>query len=149
MTARRRGRIINVASGAGIRSIPYMPAYKTSEAALIRLTEVLADEVRQYGVSLFAIQPGTERTAMAEELLRSEAGKQWPPSFQKVFDEGRDDPPEAGAELVVYLASGAADALSGRFFAAPGSPADIDGRADEILSQDLNVLAMRSLDSKR
>jgi NAD(P)-dependent dehydrogenase (short-subunit alcohol dehydrogenase family) len=146
MTARRRGRIVNVASGAGIRSIPYMSAYVTSKAALIRLTEVLADEVRPYGVSIFAIQPGTVRTAMAEELLQSETGKQWLPWFQKIFDEGRDDPPEAGAKLVLYLASGAADALSGRFFAAPGSPADIDGRADEILRRDLHVLRVRFLD---
>lgn len=145
MIARRRGRIINVASGAGIRSIPYMSAYVTSKAALIRLTEVLADEVRQYGISLFAIQPGTVRTAMAEELLQSEAGKRWLPWFQKIFDEGRDDPPEAGAELVLYLASGAADVLSGRFFAAPGSPADIDSHADEILKRDLNMLRMRFL----
>ncbi len=146
MTARRCGRIINVASGAGLRSIPYMSAYLTGKAALIRLTEVLADEVRQFGVSLFAIQPGTVRTAMAEDLLQSDAGKRWLPWFQKIFDEGRDDPPAAATELVLYLASGAADALSGRFFAAPGSPADIDGRADEILKQDLHVLRMRFLD---
>ena len=107
--------------------------------------EVLADEVRQYGISLFAIQPGTVRTAMAEELLQSEAGKRWLPWLQKIFDEGRDDPPEAGAELVLYLASGAADVLSGRFFAAPGSPADIDSHADEILKRDLNMLRMRFL----
>lgn len=146
MTARRRGRIIQVASGAGTLSIPYMSAYVTSKAALIRLTEVLADEARPYGVSLFAIQPGTVRTAMAVELLESEAGKQWLPWFQKIFDEGRDDSPEAGVELVRYLASGAADGLSGRYFAAPGSPADVRGREDEILAQDGHVMRMRHLD---
>jgi NAD(P)-dependent dehydrogenase (short-subunit alcohol dehydrogenase family) len=146
MIQRRRGRIINVASGAAARSVPYMSAYVTSKAALIRLTEVLADEARPYGVSLFAIQPGTVRTAMAEELLQSESGKRWLPWFQKIFDDGLDDPPEAGAELVVYLASGAADALSGRFFAAPGSPADIRDHVDEISSQDLHVMRVRFLD---
>ncbi len=139
MTERRRGRIINVASGAGTRSIQYMSAYVTSKAALIRFTEVLADEVREHGVSLFAIQPGTVRTAMAEELMQSEAGEQWLPWFKNIFDEGRDDPPEAGAELVLYLASGEADALSGRFFSAPGIPA-------EIRARDLHVLRMRFLD---
>jgi len=143
MTRRRRGRIVNVASGAGARSIPYMSAYVTSKAALIRLTEVLADEARPCGVSLFAIQPGTVRTAMAEELLQSGAGKRWLPWFGKIFEEGRDDPPEAGVELVLYLASGAADGLSGRFFAAPGSPADILARQDEILAHDLHALRVR------
>ena len=46
--------------------------------------------------------------------------------FAKIFEEGRDDTPEAGARLVVFLASGQADELSGRFFQAPGDP--MDGR---------------------
>jgi len=146
MTQRKHGRIINVASAAGTRSIPYMSAYVTSKAALIRFTEVLADEVREHGVSAFAIQPGTVRTAMAEELMRSEAGKRWLPWFKTIFDQGRDDPPETGTELVLYLASGAADALSGRFFSAPGKPADIVDHADEIRARDLHVLRMHYLD---
>ena len=146
MIQRSRGRIINVASGAGTVSIPYMSAYVTSKAALIRLTEVLADEVREHGVSIFAIQPGTVRTAMAEEALQSEAGQRWLPWFKKIFDEGRDDPPEPAAELVRYLASGQADSLSGRFFSAPGEPAQIGRRASEIRDKDLHLLRMRQLD---
>src|SRR5436190_1476692 len=46
MLARRKGRIVNVASGAGTRAIPDLSAYVVSKAALIRLTENLADEVR-------------------------------------------------------------------------------------------------------
>src|SRR5262249_45143226 len=40
MIARGQGRIVNVASGAGTRAIPYLGAYVTSKTALIRLTEV-------------------------------------------------------------------------------------------------------------
>ena len=94
-------------------------------------------------MSIFAIQPGTVRTTMAEELLQSESGKRWLPWFPKIFEEGRDDPPEAGAELVLYLASGAADALSGRFFIAARTPVDIADHAEEIRTQDLHVLRMR------
>jgi len=146
MIERKQGRIINVASGAGTRSIPYMSAYVTSKAAVIRFTEVLADEVRTHGISVFAIQPGTVRTAMAEELLRSEACQRWLPWFKSIFDEGRDDQPDAGVELVLYLASGAADTLSGRFFCAPGTPGDIARHADEILARDLHVLRMHYFD---
>lgn len=148
MIRRKRGRIINLASAAGTRSVPYMSAYVTSKAALIRFTEVLADEVREHGVSLFSIQPGTVRTAMAEELLRSEAGQRWMPWFKKIFDNGADDSPQAGAELVLYLASGAADALSGRFFIAPGEPADVVRNADEVRARDLHLLRMHYLDPK-
>lgn len=147
MIQRRRGRIINVASTAGTRSIPYMSAYVTSKAAVIRFTEVLADELREHGISVFAIQPGTVRTAMAEELLESESGQRWLPWFKSIFDEGRDSSPEAGVELVLYLASGRADALSGRFFVAPGRPADVTKHAEEIRRRDLHVLRVRYLES--
>jgi NAD(P)-dependent dehydrogenase (short-subunit alcohol dehydrogenase family) len=144
MIDRRHGRIINVASGAGTVSIPYMSAYVTGKAALIRFTEVLADELRPYGVSVFAIQPGTVRTAMAEQLMQSEAGKRWLPWFKELFDNHRDESSKPGEDLVLYLASGKADALSGRFFAAPGAPGDLVDQTDHILTSNLNVLRMRS-----
>jgi NAD(P)-dependent dehydrogenase (short-subunit alcohol dehydrogenase family) len=122
MIERQRGRIINVASGAGTFSIPYLSAYVTSKTALIRLTEVLADELRPHGVVVFAIEPGTVRTAMSEQAMHSESGKRWLPWMQRIFDEGRDVSAEQSAELILYLASGQADALSGRFFMGPDAP---------------------------
>jgi hypothetical protein len=56
---------------------------------------------------------------MAEELLHSEAGQRWLPLFKKIFDDGRDDTSEPGQNLVLHLASGKADALSGRFLRLP------------------------------
>ena len=144
MIARRQGRIINVASGAGTVSVPYMSAYVSSKAAVIRFTEVLADELRQHGVSVFAIQPGTVRTTMAEELMQSESGKRWLPWFKKIFDDNRDDSSLPGENLVLYLASGKADALTGRFFAAPGAPDNVVDQIDQILKDDRSVLRIRS-----
>src|SRR5204863_8622359 len=64
-----------------------------------------------YGVSVFAIQPGTVRTAMAEEALTSEAGRRWLPWFRESFEQGRDVPPEVAARLVLFLAAGQGDTL--------------------------------------
>lgn len=119
MVARKRGRVINIASGAGTRAIPYMSSYATSKCALIRLTETLAEELREHGVSIFAVHPGTVRTAMAEELMASEAGDRWLPWFRRIFEDGEDEPVEPAVELIIHLASGAADARSGGFFSAP------------------------------
>ncbi len=116
MIARGGGRIVNVASGAGTFAIPYLGAYVTSKAALIRFTEILALEAAQQGVKVFAIEPGTVRTAMAEHALKSEEGQRWMPWFGEVFKRGEDVPPDHAAALVALLASGRADALSGRFF---------------------------------
>jgi NAD(P)-dependent dehydrogenase (short-subunit alcohol dehydrogenase family) len=115
MVARRRGRIVNVASGAGTRAIPHLGAYVTSKAALIRFTEVVAAEVAESGVSVFSIEPGTVRTTMAESAMASGAMRRWIPWLQDVFDRGEDVTPDHAARLVRLLGSGRADSLSGRF----------------------------------
>ena len=89
MIARGGGRIVNVASGAGTFAIPYLGAYVTSKTALIRFTEILALETGQHGVKVFAIEPGTVRTAMAEYALESEEGQRWLPWFAEIFKRGR------------------------------------------------------------
>ena len=116
MIARKKGHIVNVASGAGTFAIPYLGAYVTSKTALIRFTEVLALEAAQHGVKVFAIEPGTIRTAMSEDALESREGQRWLPWLGEVFQRAEDVPPDHAADLVVLLASGRADVLSGRFF---------------------------------
>ena len=69
MIARRQGRIVNMVSDAGTLVLSYLSAYVVAKTALIRLTEVLAQELQPHGVSAFAVIPGTVRTALTEELL--------------------------------------------------------------------------------
>jgi NAD(P)-dependent dehydrogenase (short-subunit alcohol dehydrogenase family) len=142
MLARRRGRIVNVASGAGTQAIPYLSAYVTSKAGLIRLTENLAAEVKDAGIRVFAIQPGTVRTAMAESLLNSEEARRWLPWFSQLFEGGQDLPPELAGALVVRLASGQADALSGRFLAVEWDIDRFVHRADGLVGTDALTLRL-------
>jgi NAD(P)-dependent dehydrogenase (short-subunit alcohol dehydrogenase family) len=145
MVAAGRGRIINVASGAGTRAIPYMSAYVSSKAALIRFSETLAGELKESGVSVFAIQPGTVRTAMSQEVLNSPDALRWLPWLKKTFDEGGDVTAEPATALALFLASGKADALSGRFFAVPEDPDKVVERVEEVKREDLYTLRMRTL----
>lgn len=115
MTARRRGRIINLASSVAARARPYATAYSTSKAALVHLTKCLAAETKNRGVAVFAIHPGTVLTDMTQQIIGTETGQKWLPNTKKTFSEGRNLPPDSAAELVVHLASGHADVLSGRF----------------------------------
>ena len=105
MIQRKKGRIINVASAAGTVSVPYLSAYVTSKAALIRFTETLAFEARPHGISVFAMHPGAVQTPMNEELL-AKAGKQWRPWLEYVFQQGQDQTTEPGTNMVLFLASG-------------------------------------------
>src|SRR5271157_5942039 len=50
-----------------------------------RFTEIVALEAGAHGVMVFAIEPGTVRTAMAEYALESDEGKRWLPWLGEVF----------------------------------------------------------------
>lgn len=145
MIARRRGRIINVSSGAGTAAPPYFSSYVTSKTALIRFTECVAVEIQPFGLSAFSISPGTVRSAMTEISLNSPDGRRWLPWFKKIFDDGLDVSPDKPAQLVLTLASGKADALSGRFLATSD---DLDAMLDhtaEIEHHNLYSLRLRKL----
>jgi NAD(P)-dependent dehydrogenase (short-subunit alcohol dehydrogenase family) len=142
MIARGGGRIVNVASGAGAFAIPYLGAYVTSKTALIRFTEILALETAPHEVKVFAIEPGTVRTSMAEHALELEEGKQWLPWFTEVFKRGEDVQPTVAADLVLFLASGRADALSGRFFTIEDDVGDLAERAGDKGLGDLQTLRL-------
>jgi NAD(P)-dependent dehydrogenase (short-subunit alcohol dehydrogenase family) len=145
MISRQRGRIINAASGAGTMAIPYLSAYVTSKAALLRLTENLAAEVRAHGVFAFAIEPGTVRTAMAESAINSAEGQTWLPWLKAIFDEGRDVTPDAACHLVLDLAAGRADHLSGRFFVATEDFEAVLTRSEQVVRDEMYLLRMRRL----
>src|SRR5687767_13837818 len=112
MVARRRGRIINVASGSVLGPIPNFSAYPVSKTALTRLTEHLAVDAGAYGVSVFAITPGLVDTPLARLTWESPGGQQWTGQYQEVYAE-RQVLPEVAAGRCLELASGKADRLSG------------------------------------
>jgi NAD(P)-dependent dehydrogenase (short-subunit alcohol dehydrogenase family) len=142
MIERRQGRIINISSGAGFQAWPLVSAYAVSKAALFRLAENVAAETREQGIQVFAIDPGLVHTAMVDYGLR--CGE---PSVAQGFAEalatGRDLPPERAAQMVVFLASGQGDVLSGRFFGPEDDEEALVRRAAEIQEQDLFVLRPR------
>jgi uncharacterized protein len=62
MLARRRGKILNVASTAAFQPGPLMAAYYASKAYVLFLSEAIAEEVRDSGVTVTALCPGPART---------------------------------------------------------------------------------------
>jgi NAD(P)-dependent dehydrogenase (short-subunit alcohol dehydrogenase family) len=139
MVARGRGRIVNVTSFAAARPSPLMSGYGAAKAALAHLTSSLAEEARTHGVAAFGLVPGTVRTQMTERLLATPDGRRC---------LGRTDPdrwvgPERAGELVVLLASGTADSLSGRLLHVLDDVADLARRADEVEREDLLALRLR------
>ena len=145
MVSRRRGRIINVSSGGGAMAIPFFSSYVCGKTALIRFTECLALETKAYGIAVFSISPGTVRTAMSEYSLNSPEGKKWLPWFKRIFDEGLAVPAERPAALVLQLASGRLDNLSGRFLSIYDDLDELLKSATDLEQKNLYALKVERL----
>ena len=71
----RPGRIVNIASVLGVRTIARVPSYSAAKAGLIHLTHVLAMELARHGILVNALAPGYVETDFNRDFLSDEAGK--------------------------------------------------------------------------
>ncbi len=119
MLACRKGVILNLSGGGAVSPFPCFSAYSASKAAVVRLTETLAEELRASGIRVNAIAPGAVNTRLLDQVLaaREKAGKEF---YEKALEQKRNggNPPERAAELAVFLASPAAAGVTGRLISA-------------------------------
>lgn len=117
MRERRSGKIINVCSLASDIGRPNIVPYAASKGALKMMTRALAVEVAPFNVQVNGIAPGFFRTQMNAPLVADKEFSAW---VEKRTPAGRwGDPPEiAGA--AVFLASSAADYVTGHLLYVDG-----------------------------
>jgi short-subunit dehydrogenase len=93
MRRRRRGRVLNVASIAAFQPIPRLATYAATKAFVLSLSESLADELRDSGITVTALCPGITDTHMLESAVAANARLARLPGFlvgdvEQVADEG-------------------------------------------------------------
>jgi NAD(P)-dependent dehydrogenase (short-subunit alcohol dehydrogenase family) len=144
MVERKKGYVINIVSSGGVGDPhPYSTSYASSKAGLMRLTEGLAAEVAEHGVKVFAVAPPAVLSEMTRFIMDDPGGRRWRAGFGRIFEEGRDHPPELVADLCIKLVSGRADRLTGRYFLATRDFDEVIGQTDTIVADDLMTLRIR------
>lgn len=121
----QRPRILTFSGGGAFGTFPRYSAYATSKAAVVRLTECLADELRPRGIAVNAVAPGMVATEIHEATLRAGAGLAGGVHFDRtraVLEAGGGVPMSVPVDCVRFLLSEAADGLTGKTIAANFDP---------------------------
>jgi NAD(P)-dependent dehydrogenase (short-subunit alcohol dehydrogenase family) len=150
MVGRRHGRIVNISSHAGVFRWPLVSAYSVSKAAVVKLTENLARETYRHGISVFSVHPGLLPIGLAEAAIADSS----PPDshearvhawIRRQFADGRGADPAEAVELIVGLASGRYDELSGRQLSVHDDVDAVLVHVDDVRDNELYVLGVPKL----
>lgn len=106
----RSGRIIYTSSVAAILAVPYQSFYSASKAAINAMALALANEVREYGISVSVMMPGDVRTGFTDARRKSSAGEEVYTSANKAIttmehDERGGMQPAQMARLFYHIAT--------------------------------------------
>ncbi len=113
----RSGKIVNLASVAGLMAVPNRAAYVSSKHAVVGLTKEMAMELGDKNIQVNAIAPGVVETAMTASYF---GNTELVASLKKVHPAGRWAQPEEIAGLILFLASDKADFITGATFPIDG-----------------------------
>ena len=138
-----RGKIVVLSGGGATNPLPNISAYAASKAAVVRLMETLAEELRPFHVDVNAIAPGALATRLVDEVLAAGPDKVGAAFFEKNkgWKEKGAVPLELGASLAVYLASAESDGITGKLISAQWDPwKDLQQYRDDLAKSDIYCL---------
>ena len=126
MTKRGWGRVINIASTAGLTGYPYVAAYVAAKHGVVGLTRALALEVAKSAVTVNALCPGYTETRLLTNsfaTIMAKTGKteaEVRRDFTKGNPQGRLVQPDEVAAAVLWLCRPGSDAMTGQAIAISG-----------------------------
>ena len=137
------GKIINLSGGGATSPMPNLSAYAASKAAVVRLTETLAEELRDWHVDVNAIAPGALNTRLLDEILQAGPERVGPGFHARAVKQSQTGgvPLALGADLCVYLASEQSNGITGKLISAKWDPwSSLHKYRDELSSTDIYAL---------
>ena len=120
------GRIVNVASVAGLKGAPYITAYAAAKHAVVGLTRALAMETVSKGITVNAVCPGYTDTDLVRGAIANIVEKTGRSAAEAAATLARHNPqgrlirPEEVASAVLWLCAPGAEAITGQAIAVAG-----------------------------
>ncbi len=113
LMAKKSGKIVNVATTMTPR--PNLTPYMVAKAGLIHFTKQLSRELKPYNIQANALHPGVMDTRIQEEIRAAGPQAIGTDMFERLKEEGILESPGEPAKLVLFLASRAADGITGEY----------------------------------
>ena len=138
-----RGKIVILSGGGATNPLPNISAYAASKAAVVRLMETLAEELKSFQVDVNAIAPGALATRLVDEVLAAGPEKVGAAFFEKNkgWKEKGAVPLDLGASLAVYLASAESNGITGKLISAQWDHwKDLQIHREELAKSDIYCL---------
>jgi 3-oxoacyl-[acyl-carrier protein] reductase len=138
-----RGKIVVISGGGATNPLPNISAYAASKAAVVRLMETLAEELKPFHVDVNAIAPGALATRLVDEVLAAGPERVGAAFFEKNknWKEKGAVPLALGASLAVYLAGAESDGITGKLISAQWDPwQDLRAHREELANSDIYCL---------
>jgi NAD(P)-dependent dehydrogenase (short-subunit alcohol dehydrogenase family) len=137
------GKIVNLSGGGATAPRPRMSAYAASKAAIVRLTETLAEEYGEYNIDINAIAPGALNTRMLDEMIAAgpaQVGEMaYAQSLKQKLDGGASA--DRAACLCAFLLSEDSDKITGKLLSAVWDPWEsLASRRTELQKSDVYAL---------
>ena len=141
MKSEGSGKIINLAGGGGCSARPRFSGYASSKAAIIRLTETIAEETIGSNISINAITPGTVYTRATKEI--EDAGKDMgATAINEISNlkQGKGTDIKKVEALALFLASDISNKITGRIISAAYDDWELISSCVETLPEDFYKL---------
>jgi NAD(P)-dependent dehydrogenase (short-subunit alcohol dehydrogenase family) len=143
MIARKCGTIINFAGGGAFGARERFSAYSVSKAAVVRLTDAAARELRDYGITVNGISPGQVNTEMFDTMVaagRENVGEKGWAEFEQRKQTGGDPIGEV-ARFALFLVSEEGRRITGRVMSVQWDPWEhLPRYVDELMTSDIYTM---------
>jgi 3-oxoacyl-[acyl-carrier protein] reductase len=115
------GRIVNVASGAGVHPMPNFSAYSASKAGVIHFSRTIAEELKSYGITVNSVGVHAV-TPMWKDVLEAKQGGNTASNLRDMINNGFSPAPEENVPVLLFLASEESGHVTGQYFEANALP---------------------------
>jgi NAD(P)-dependent dehydrogenase (short-subunit alcohol dehydrogenase family) len=137
------GKIVNLSGGGATSPRPFFTSYAAAKAGVVRLTENLAEELRDTGIHVNSLAPGALNTRMLDVTLAAGLERTGEKEFKQALRQRASGGSsfEKAAALCVYLSSAESDGITGKLISAPWDPwATLHERIEALNKADIYTL---------